>query len=241
MEIIKIKEAKSSNSVALEMLEKQDLKEGTVIWVENQTNGRGQNTNVWESEPGQNLTISIVLRPAFLKPENQAYLSKIVSLGLADYVGLFCSDVSVKWFNDIYIKDKKVAGILIENTWVGQKFNAAVIGIGLNLNQEKFPCNLANAVSLKMMTEVPFVLEESLKLLHGLIMTRYEQLKDSEFNNIDIKYNSLLYKCGKETSFVKDGEIFKAIIIKVEPNGHIQLKHNDGKVGCYGMHEIRMI
>ncbi len=241
MKIIKIKEAKSSNSAALELFEKQDLKEGTVIWVENQTNGRGQNTNVWESEPGQNLTISIVLRPLFLKPENQAYLSKIVSLGLADYVGLFCSEVSVKWFNDIFIRDKKVAGILIENTWLGQKFNASIIGIGLNLNQEKFSGSLPNAVSLKMMTEVPFVLEESLKLLHGLIMTRYEQLKESDFKKIDESYNSLLYRSGKECSFVKDGEIFKAIIIKVEANGHLQLKHNDGRVGCYGMHEIKMI
>jgi BirA family biotin operon repressor/biotin-[acetyl-CoA-carboxylase] ligase len=241
MKIIKIKEATSSNSLALEMLEKQDLNDGTLIWVENQTNGRGQNNNVWESESGQNLTFSIILKPSFLKPEHQAYLSKIVSLGLADYVGLFCSEVSVKWFNDIYIKNKKVAGILIENTWLGQKINTSVIGIGLNLNQEKFPTALPNAVSLKMMTEVPFVLEESLKLLHGLIMTRYEQLKESEFKNIDECYNSLLYRCGKECSFVKDGEIFKAVIIKVEPNGHIQLKHSDGKVGCYGMHEVRMI
>lgn len=242
MEIIKIKEATSSNAIAFEMLEKQkQLTEGTVIVVENQTNGRGQHTNTWHSEPGKNLTFSIILKPTFLKPENQFYLSKAISLGVVDYVGLFCSHVSIKWPNDIYIVNKKVAGILIENTWLGQKINASVVGIGINLNQEKFPDDLPNAVSLKMMTEIPFNLDESLKLIVGLINTRYMLLKSNDFKQIDKEYEALLYRKGKESSFTKDGEMLKSVILGVETNGHIRLKHSDGKIANYGMHEIRMI
>lgn len=241
MEIIKIKEATSSNSVAIEMLEKQNVDEGTIIVVENQTNGKGQETNKWHSEPGKNLTFSIIYKPTFLKPENQFYLSKAISLGVADYVGLFCSNVAIKWFNDIYIENNKVAGILIENTWLGQKINASVVGIGINLNQEKFPSDLPNAVSLKMMTQIPFNLDESLKLLTNLINTRYILLKSNDFEIIDKDYDSILYRKGKESSFTKDGEMFKAVILGVETNGHINLKHSDGKIANYGMHEIRMI
>jgi len=241
MEIIKIQEAPSSNTVALEMLGKQNLSEGTVIWVENQTKGRGQNNNIWQSEPGKNLTFSIIFKPAFLKPENQFYLSKVISLGIADYVGLFCSNVAIKWFNDIFIEDKKVAGILIESLWLGQKINASVAGIGLNINQDKFPDNLSNAVSLKMKTAVPFVLEKSLRLLYELIITRYEQLKLNKFITIDKDYHSILYCLGQKCAFLKDNEMFKSVILGVEPNGYIKLKHDNDKIMCYGMHEIKML
>jgi BirA family transcriptional regulator, biotin operon repressor / biotin---[acetyl-CoA-carboxylase] ligase len=241
MEIIKIEKAESSNSVALELLDKKDMKEGTVVWVLNQTQGRGQRNNIWLSEPDMNLTISIILKPVFLKPEKQFYLSKAIALGVADYAGLFSSDVKVKWFNDILIGHKKLAGILIENVWLGQKISASVIGIGLNLNQEKFPKELPQAISLKMQTGVPFVLEESLKLLHGLILTRYTQLRDNQFTEIDKDYHSKLYGIGEIKSFTKEGEKFEAEIIEVEPNGHIRVKHSNGQIASYSMQDVRMI
>ncbi|NCO54329.1 MAG: biotin--[acetyl-CoA-carboxylase] ligase [Bacteroidetes bacterium CG02_land_8_20_14_3_00_31_25] len=241
MKTIKIKEANSSNSVALEMLDKQNVDEGTIIVVENQTSGRGQNENKWYSEPSKNLTFSIIFKPTFLKPENQFYLSKVISLGVVDYVGLFCSNIAIKWPNDICIENKKVAGILIENTWLGQKINASVVGIGINLNQEKFPSDLPNAISLKIMTQIPFNLDESLKLLTNLIFTRYTLLKLNDFKLIDKDYDALLYRKTKESSFTKNGEMFKATILGVETNGHLRLKHSDGRIANYGMHEIRMI
>lgn len=241
METIIIKEADSSNSVALELIEKQNVDEGTIFVVENQTNGRGQFENKWYSEPLKNLTFSIVFKPTFLTSESQFYFSKAVSLGVADYVGLFCSNVAIKWFNDIYIENKKVAGILIENTWLGQKINYSVVGIGINLNQEKFPADLPNAVSLKMMTQIPFNLDESLKLLSNLIFTRYTLLKLNDFKLIDKDYDALLYKKGKESTFLKNNEMFKATILGVEENGYLRLKHSDGKIANYGMHEIKMM
>ena len=241
MEIMKIEKAGSSNSVALELIEKSDVKEGTVVWVLNQTQGRGQRNNTWLSEPGLNLTISIILKPVFLKPEKQFYLSKAITLGVADYAGLFSSDVKVKWFNDIFIGDKKLAGILIESIWLGQKISASVVGIGLNLNQEKFPGDIPQAISLKMQTGVPFILDESLKLLHGLILTRYLQLQDKQFTEIDREYHLKLYGLGEKKSFLKEGEIFEAEILEVEPNGHIRLKLSNGQIASYNMHEVKML
>ena len=241
MDIIKIKNANSSNSFALEMLENKEISEGTVIWVENQTEGRGQQNNLWHSEPRMNLTISIVLKPDFLKPEHQFYLSKAVALGVADYVGLFAADVAIKWFNDILIHGKKVAGILIENTWQGNKIQNSVIGIGLNLNQEKFPQDLPNAVSLIMSTGVPFQLEESLKMLHNLVMTRYQQIKDKEFTLLDTDYHKMLFGLSEKKTFYKEGHSFEAVILEVEPSGFIRLKLEDGKIAAFGMHDVKMI
>jgi BirA family transcriptional regulator, biotin operon repressor / biotin---[acetyl-CoA-carboxylase] ligase len=241
MEIIKIEKAESSNSAALEMIEKNDLNEGTVVWVLNQTQGRGQRNNTWLSEPGLNLTISIILKPVFLKPYKQFYLSKAIALGVADYAGLFSSDVKVKWFNDILIGNKKLAGILIENVWLGQKISASVIGIGLNLNQEKFPKELPQAISLKMQTGVPFILDESLKLLHGLIIARYNQLHDNRYTEIDKDYHMKLYGLGEKKWFTKEVENFEAEILEVEPNGHIRLKLSNGQLASYSMQGIRML
>ncbi len=241
MELYRIEKGSSSNSVALEMLEKQDIKEGSVIWVNEQTGGRGQGSNKWHSEAGKNLTVSIILKPHFLKAEDQFYLSKAMALAVADYTGLFASDVSIKWFNDILIHGKKVAGILIENTWQGNKIKDSVIGIGLNLNQDKFPADLPQAISLIMSTGVAFHLEESLKMLYSLVMTRYLQVKDKEFSLLDKDYHKILFGLSEKKKFYNEGGAFEAVIMEVEPSGFIRLKHNDGRIASYGMHDIRML
>lgn len=241
MDLIRIEKGSSSNTIALEMIEKQDIKDGTVIWLNEQTEGRGQGTNKWHSDAGKNLTVSIIFKPDFLKPENQFYLSKAMALAVADYTGLFASDVTIKWFNDILIHGKKVAGLLIENTWQGNKIINAVVGIGLNVNQEKFPKDLPDAVSLKMSTGVPFNLEESLKMLHSLVITRYLQLKQNDFSQLDRDYHKILFGISSKKTFIREGETFDAVIMEVEPNGFIRLKHSDGKIKSYGMHDIKMI
>lgn len=241
MEIIKITKGTSSNTIAMEKLEKENVNEGTVVWVDEQTEGRGQQNNTWQSETGKNLTFSIILSPKFLKPDKQFYLSKAIALGVSDYVGLFASDVSIKWFNDILVQGKKVAGILIENTWQGNNINNSVVGIGLNLNQETFPNELPNAVSLIMSTGVPFNIEESLHMLHSLIMSRYAQLKDNEFTAIDIDYHKVLFGLNEKKKFFANGQSFEAIIVEVEANGFLRLKHDDGKIASYGMHDIKML
>ena len=141
--IIKKNQISSTNTVAIELLKKEELPEGTIIWADEQTKGRGQRGNSWESEPGTNLTISIILFPHFLKAEDQFLLSKVTSLAITDYLANRFNQVTIKWPNDIYVANDKIAGILIENSIIGSSFEYAVIGIGLNIGiQTNLICHL---------------------------------------------------------------------------------------------------
>jgi len=109
----------STNSVAARLMDTEGLSEGTVIYTSHQTNGRGQGGKEWESEAGMNLCMSIILYPAFILPEHQFQISKIISLALYDFVSLYADNVSIKWSNDLYVKNDKIAGILIEHSLSG--------------------------------------------------------------------------------------------------------------------------
>jgi len=236
-----IKECASSNTYAANEIEKGLAEDLTFYIVENQTDGRGQGNNIWYSEEGKNLTFSVVLKPTFLKPDELFYLSKVISIAITDYVGLFCSDYSIKWPNDIYIKNKKVAGILIENIWYGNNLKAVISGVGLNINQQKFPEQLLNATSLIMNTGIPFKLKESFNFVSNLIITRYNLLKDDKFQQIDDDYCKLLYKKNIVSNFKINDFNYQAKIIDVEKSGKLVLQFNDNTVKSFAMHEIKML
>ena len=160
-----------------ELLDLSAVGEFTVVCAREQTAGIGQRGNVWHSEPGKNLTFSLVLKPTFLPFEQQYMLTKTVSLGVADClipllpVG---QEVSIKWPNDIYIGMGKVCGILISNHVSGSSLSSSVVGIGLNVNQTAFPEWIPNPVSLKQVTGQEEALEPLLLRLVDCIAFRYE-------------------------------------------------------------------
>ena len=118
-EMIKLNTANSTNEYASEILKEEKLSEGTIIFSLNQTAGKGLGENSWESEKNKNILLSIILYPKFLKVKDQFLLSKAVSLGIANYCKMETNHISIKWPNDIYYKNKKLAGILIENSIKG--------------------------------------------------------------------------------------------------------------------------
>jgi BirA family biotin operon repressor/biotin-[acetyl-CoA-carboxylase] ligase len=112
---------------------------GTVITAQEQTNGRGQRGSSWTAFKGDNLLASIIVYPNFLPPDETFMLSRITALAIRDAIeALTDKDVFIKWPNDIIIGDKKVCGILIENNWSDFKIQSAIIGFGINVNQDKF-------------------------------------------------------------------------------------------------------
>src|ERR1035437_6675835 len=150
---IEIEKTDSTNSYLSKLLGEKTLFEGTVVITNRQEMGRGQRGTTWESEPNKNLTLSILLHPTFLRPDEQFQLNKAISLGVAGFVvGVLQVDVDVKikWPNDIYIRNKKVAGILIENSVSGNNLQHSIIGIGINVNQEKFSAKLPNPTSFRI-------------------------------------------------------------------------------------------
>jgi BirA family biotin operon repressor/biotin-[acetyl-CoA-carboxylase] ligase len=144
-----LKEVDSTNNFLKELLSNSTpLVEGTVIMAENQYAGRGQQHKSWHTEPGKNLTFSILLMPVFLPVEDQFDLTRVVSLGVFDALWPITGNkLKIKWPNDLYYGDNKLGGILIENIIQSGKIKASVIGIGLNINQESFPPYLPNPKS----------------------------------------------------------------------------------------------
>src|SRR5690606_26474526 len=127
------------------------LPEGTVIMAVDQHDGRGQKGTLWQSEPGKNLTASLLLTPTFLDPKQQFVLTAAISLAITRWLAsLTHVEVKIKWPNDIFIGDRKIGGILIENILKGKTWKSAVVGIGINVNQTSFPPEIqTRATSVK--------------------------------------------------------------------------------------------
>jgi len=242
--IIRLESTDSTNSQLTRLSAEEKLSEGTVVVTQKQEQGKGQRGTIWESDEGKNLTLSILLHPTFLKPDEQFLLSKVVSLGVMDFIRLCVSPflrfsasgketekgrmgeaetVLIKWPNDIYIGDKKVAGILIENSVSGNFLSHSVVGIGINVNQEKFSAELPNATSLKMIFEKEFDLEECLSRLCSCIERRYLQLKANHFEKINEDYLQNLYRFEEWANYKYKGEILKAKISGITKIGKLVL------------------
>lgn len=239
--IIKVESVDSSNNYALDLIKKSKVVEGTVVWALEQTKGRGQINNYWESEKGKNLTFSIILFPGFLDVEQQFLLSKAVSLGIVDFVKTYVENVSIKWANDIYVNDKKIAGILIENSIEGDKILSSIVGIGLNINQTVFISNAPNPVSLKLITGNDYDLEESLSLLCNFIESRYLQLKANELSRLNYDYLNALYRYNAFYTYESDGKQFTAKITGIAKSGRLILETKQGEIKEFDFNDVSFV
>jgi BirA family transcriptional regulator, biotin operon repressor / biotin---[acetyl-CoA-carboxylase] ligase len=226
--IFKVGKVDSTNSYASAL--PPGTPEGSIVWALDQTEGRGQGSNRWESEPGKNLTFSIILYPTSLLVEDQFYLSKVVSLAICDFIALFTDNVSIKWPNDIYVRNGKIAGILIENSIEGERIIQSVAGIGVNINQQTFSTYAPNPLSLKQLTGNEYDLEEMLDILCDMIAYRYLQLIKKEFQIINENYQNFLYRLNQMSNFIANGEEFRGMIIEVESNGTLVICEKNKKV-----------
>ena len=154
----------TNNRIALD---KEDLADKTVYMTDFQTAGKGQRGNGWESAKAENLLFSILFKPSDILAENQFIISQAVTLGIVEYVRSKGITAKIKWPNDIYVNDRKICGILIENSVNGNNLVSSIVGIGFNLNQLTFSPDIPNPVSLSTLTDVRYDLkEELLSLLH---------------------------------------------------------------------------
>jgi BirA family biotin operon repressor/biotin-[acetyl-CoA-carboxylase] ligase len=224
--IFTFKEIDSTNKYAATL--PLDSAEGTVVISEFQTQGRGQGVNFWESEAGKNLTFSIILKPSFLQAFDQFYISKIISLSIADFLSKYAGDISIKWPNDIYAGDRKISGILIENSISGISLMQCIAGIGVNINQERFTSSAPNPVSLKQITGNEYNINEMLLVLLEFIDGYYKILRTEDFNTLDGKYLKYLYRYKKMSDFMAKGKKFRGTIIGVETTGELIILDENG-------------
>ncbi len=232
----------STNDFAFDQLKDHSVKEGTVYYTFCQTKGRGQSNNRWLSEPYRNIAFSTVLFPTFLKPKEQTYLSQAVALAARQLFTMYTKKrVNVKWPNDIYIDEKKVGGILIQNVLTSNQINCSVVGIGLNINQRVFPDALANASSLAAMEEQDYNLQELCLDLCVCLDKFYLQLQRRRFAEIYQQYKKHLYNRDVSRWFEDtSGNRFKGTITAVDEAGRLIVATN-GAIKTFNLKEIRMI
>lgn len=229
--IITLDEVESTNAFARELLHHQQVLEGTVIIAKAQTSGKGQRGNEWLSEPGKNITLSIILNPQFITARDNFMLNKIASLAVLDFLSFYpTGDVAVKWPNDVYIHGKKVAGILIENFWRENKLTTSIIGIGININQEEFG-ELSNATSLKAITGTEHELSDCVEQLCRCVEARYLQLR-SDRNHINNDYIDNLWGLGQKRKFRINNVDLMATIKGVNREGQLVLESGETLLQC---------
>lgn len=223
--IIHLPETGSTNNYAVELLTKERPPEGCVVVTSHQTRGKGTDTNSWESEINKNLTFSIILYPAFAA-DQQFILNKAISLGIYDFLKteLPQSPVSIKWPNDIYIGDKKVCGILIQNSIIGYQFDYVVAGIGLNVNQEIFISDAPNPVSLKMITKRDYNLEDVLEKLLNSIFEKYSLVQQNKGRLIENEYYQAMYRLMEWHRYLVNKVEVTARITGTSPYGQLLLQ-----------------
>jgi BirA family transcriptional regulator, biotin operon repressor / biotin---[acetyl-CoA-carboxylase] ligase len=239
--IIKLESIDSTNNYATKHLIKESWAEGTVVVADVQLKGKGQQFNTWESEKGKNLLLSIVLYPSFLPVHFQFEISKVITLAVCDVISLFVENVSIKWPNDIYVGNKKIAGILIENAIIGSEFSHSIAGIGLNVNQQVFLSDAPNPVSLYQLKGIEFNREEVLNLLIHTFNKWYGMLKQKNFSEIDFAYLSRFYRLGVEAKYKDETGIFTGKIIGVNPIGQLMVEKSSGEVKKYHFKEVEFL
>ena len=224
-----------------ELLDLSSVEEFSVFWALEQTAGRGQRGNHWNSQPGKNLTFSLILHPIGLPVARQFCLTQVLSLGVSDYLKATFDDlglhhlaqhVSIKWPNDIYVGTRKICGILVENRISGLQMATAVCGIGLNVNQIDFPDWAPNPTSMKLLTECDFKLEPSLQQLLSAIEQRYKMLATYP-EQIEQDYLHCMLRRGMVANYAYDGKNIEAMIQGVTPEGRlILMESKDNTLIC---------
>ena len=235
--IIRIPQTASTNWYLLQLLNTEKPVEGSIVVTDHQTQGRGLADNAWESEPGVNLTFSMILYPSFVEVSRQFLVSKAISLAVYDFLSEHIPDVSVKWPNDVYAGQQKITGILIENFSDGAHLNKTIAGIGVNINQEQFLSDAPNPVSLRQLTGKIYPLENCLKTLHTYIAARYRMMQE-DVEKLHADYLQHLYRFDEIHCYSANGVVFEARITGVNNYGMLEMVTTNGKCKIFGYKEV---
>jgi len=232
-------ECHSTNDLALEKVRSRDVAEGSIIITDSQTKGRGQRGNQWWTEPGKNLTLSLVLQPYFLDTSEQFELNIIISLAVAELLSDYLIGIKIKWPNDLVHEEKgKIGGILIENIVNQRGIEYSVLGIGLNINQNfsEFP----KVTSFLSLTGREWDKWEIFKLLVSKIEKYYIKLKKGDKIDLRNQYLDRLFRLEQWYEY-DDGQVFMGKIIGINREGKLIIEKKDGSLNHYGFKEVKYL
>ncbi len=265
---IELQTVDSTNKYAMGLIHAGMAQHGTVIFTHNQSAGKGQRGKNWISEPGVNILLSVIIKPEGLKLTDQFLFSAAISLAVLDFFKNYAGDeTKIKWPNDLYWRDRKAGGILVESVVRSQQtgmgnwelgirnsessvidhhssainqppsqnnWQWVVVGIGININQTKFPDDLANPVSLKQITGKNFEPVDLVKELCNCLNQQFNLLVSSERESILKKYNQHLYRLNEIAKLKKNNRVFEAVIKGVSQSGKLMTTHSIDEEFGYG-------
>lgn len=227
---------------AAALWQNRGISDFAVVTARQQTAGRGQRGNTWNSNAGENLLFSILVRPGeTLEVSRQFLLSQAIALSIHDAMKCHGIDTLLKWPNDIYAGNRKLAGILLELDYSGAFVEQAIIGIGLNVNQENFPPMDRVPVSMKMLRKRDFILDDVLATILDLFEHYYTELRFGHRDAIAAEYKRVLLGMNERHTFIDRDGHFDAVIQDIESDGHLLLLRNDGSTGRYAFKEVEMV
>ncbi len=247
MNIIRIAETPSTNSTLAAMDASSPLAHGTVLVATAQSAGRGQRGASWESEPGRNITMSVLLRPCAIECSRQFVISEIVSVAVTGVLQRHMpgTPVRIKWPNDIYAADGKICGILIENTVHGRCIERSIAGMGINVNQHRFLSDAPNPVSIVNITGRELSLDSLLDDICLAIEREWEAATAGPEGAAELheRYIGLMWRRPGFYPYrdAASGDIFEAAIAHVAPTGHITLRERSGRLRTYAFKEVAAI
>lgn len=213
-----------------------------VVSADEQTAGKGMGSNSWESEVGKNLTFSLALDMGFLPAEKQFLLSEAVPLGIIEVLDtvLSAKKLSIKWPNDIFYENRKLAGILINSTIKANMMDMSIIGIGLNVNQMQFQDWPTHPISLKTITSKDYDLQSLLEQIAVGILIKVEQLRSNP-TSIEQDYLTRLFRYRTWADYEVDGKILRLLMTGIDQFGRLQLVDEQQKSYCFDIKEIKFV
>ena len=232
LEVVHIEETDSTNRWMKENGSQKDM----VVVAEYQTAGKGCGSNSWESERGKNLLFSAFIHPKDFQAKSQFIITQLVSVALCKTIERFVNrPVEIKWPNDIYVGDKKICGVLIENRLQGRMVKDTIIGVGLNVNQTTFVSDAPNPISLRQIVGHEIDREA---LLHDFLQA-FESFSVRE--NTGFSYRKRLFRLGKTATFEDQAGRFEGAITEVEADGHLLIRDLTGQERRYAFKEVSFV
>lgn len=239
--IINVQKLDSTNSYAQQLIDNGKLQEGDVIFTLNQEKGKGQGDNLWESEPGSNLLVSLILEPKMINASQQFALTQLVSGSIVDLLKEYIKDekIKIKWPNDIYVNNKKIAGILFQNFIKGNTIEYSIVGIGINVNQMKFLSNAPNPISLIHFTHKKVDIKDLLNNLLNKISYSYRKyILENNLSQLKSVYINNLYRFDEWTTFSDNTNKFTGRIADIDEYGRLSIEIDTGIVKKFMFKEI---
>ena len=229
----------STNKEAHRLLANGPIMNGLTLIARQQTDGRGQLGRIWIAQPDTHLAMTIIYQPVNLTPDKLPTLGMKISLGIARTLQSIepTFQPRIKWPNDIYAGLKKLSGILIENALAGNRVQHSIIGIGINVNEDHFPPEIPNAVSLHILTGLKYNPDDIAIAIRKHVL----EILEDESNSWKKEYDQCVFGKGQSFAFISGEHSFEATVTGVSLEGHLLLEQSDGVSKSYASHEVKWV